>query len=59
MDIYKYRIPVHKSSQNELNQKNSEEAMPGTKDGMAVKPSGAYFDKKIYSSFLRFSEKTF
>ncbi|OPJ74955.1 ubiquitin carboxyl-terminal hydrolase 30 [Patagioenas fasciata monilis] len=41
MDIYKYRIPVHKSSQNELNQKNSEEAMPGTKDGMAVKPSDA------------------
>ncbi|XP_074776800.1 ubiquitin carboxyl-terminal hydrolase 30 isoform X2 [Athene noctua] len=41
MDIYKYRIPVHKSSQNELNQKNSEETTPGTKDGTAVKPSDA------------------
>uniref|UniRef100_A0A8D0FEJ0 Ubiquitin carboxyl-terminal hydrolase n=1 Tax=Strix occidentalis caurina TaxID=311401 RepID=A0A8D0FEJ0_STROC len=39
MDIYKYRIPVPKSSQNELNQKNSEETTPGTKDGTAVKPS--------------------
>ncbi|XP_051489831.1 ubiquitin carboxyl-terminal hydrolase 30 isoform X2 [Apus apus] len=39
MDIYKYHIPVHKSSQNELNQKNSEETAPGTKDGIAVKPS--------------------
>ncbi|XP_053938488.1 ubiquitin carboxyl-terminal hydrolase 30 isoform X1 [Cuculus canorus] len=39
MDIYKYRIPVHKSSQNELNQKTSEDTTPGTKDGMAVKPS--------------------
>ncbi|XP_074966882.1 ubiquitin carboxyl-terminal hydrolase 30 isoform X1 [Phalacrocorax aristotelis] len=41
MDIYKYRIPVHKSSQKELNQKNSEETTPGTKDGIAVKPSDA------------------
>ncbi|KAM6340026.1 ubiquitin carboxyl-terminal hydrolase 30 isoform 2-T2 [Alca torda] len=41
MDIYKYRIPVHKSSQNELNQKNTEETTPGTKDGIAVKPSDA------------------
>ncbi|XP_029880604.1 ubiquitin carboxyl-terminal hydrolase 30 isoform X1 [Aquila chrysaetos chrysaetos] len=40
MDIYKYRIPVHKSSQNELNQRHSE-TTPGTKDGIAVKPSGA------------------
>ncbi|KFO08083.1 Ubiquitin carboxyl-terminal hydrolase 30, partial [Balearica regulorum gibbericeps] len=39
MDIYKYRVPVHKSSQNELNQKQSEETAPGTKDGIAVKPS--------------------
>ncbi|XP_030316749.1 ubiquitin carboxyl-terminal hydrolase 30 isoform X1 [Calypte anna] len=41
MDIYKYHIPVHKSSQKELNQKTSEEATPGTKDGRAVKPSDA------------------
>ncbi|XP_037231583.1 ubiquitin carboxyl-terminal hydrolase 30 isoform X2 [Falco biarmicus] len=41
MDIYKYRIPVHKSRQNELNQKSSEETAPGTKDGIAVKPSDA------------------
>ncbi|XP_057268901.1 ubiquitin carboxyl-terminal hydrolase 30 isoform X3 [Pezoporus wallicus] len=41
MDIYKYHVPVHKSSQTELNQKNSEEAAPGTKDGIAVKPAGA------------------
>ncbi|XP_008937070.1 PREDICTED: ubiquitin carboxyl-terminal hydrolase 30 [Merops nubicus] len=39
MDIYKYHIPVQKSCQNELNQKNSEETAPGTKDGIAVKPS--------------------
>ncbi|KAM6119960.1 ubiquitin carboxyl-terminal hydrolase 30 isoform 2-T2 [Phoenicopterus ruber ruber] len=41
MDIYKYRVPVHKSSQNELNQKNCEETTPGTKDGIALKPSDA------------------
>ncbi|NXC19429.1 UBP30 hydrolase, partial [Corythaeola cristata] len=41
MDIYKYRIPVHKSSHSELNQRNSEESTPGTKDGIAVKPSDA------------------
>ncbi|KAM8993279.1 ubiquitin carboxyl-terminal hydrolase 30 isoform 1-T1 [Ara ararauna] len=41
MDIYKYHVPLHKSSQTELNQKNSEEAAPGTKDGIAVKPAGA------------------
>ncbi|KFQ25728.1 Ubiquitin carboxyl-terminal hydrolase 30, partial [Mesitornis unicolor] len=61
MDIYKYRIPVHKSSQNELNQKNSEETAPGTKDGIAVKPSGTYFEKKIFKIFkilLHFSDKT-
>ncbi|KFP48930.1 Ubiquitin carboxyl-terminal hydrolase 30, partial [Cathartes aura] len=39
MDIYKYRIPVHKSSQNEPNHKNSEETTSGAKDGIAVKPS--------------------
>uniref|UniRef100_A0A8B9T5I5 Ubiquitin carboxyl-terminal hydrolase 30 n=1 Tax=Anas platyrhynchos TaxID=8839 RepID=A0A8B9T5I5_ANAPL len=39
MDIYKYHVPVHKPSQNDLNQKNSEETKPGTKDGIAVKPS--------------------
>ncbi|KFO75852.1 Ubiquitin carboxyl-terminal hydrolase 30, partial [Cuculus canorus] len=51
MDIYKYRIPVHKSSQNELNQKTSEDTTPGTKDGMAVKPSGTYFENEIYQVF--------
>lgn len=59
MDIYKYRIPVHKSSQNELNQRHSEETTPGTKDGIAVKPSGTYFENKIYLVFLCFSDKTF
>uniref|UniRef100_A0A8C6Z9U4 Ubiquitin carboxyl-terminal hydrolase 30 n=1 Tax=Nothoprocta perdicaria TaxID=30464 RepID=A0A8C6Z9U4_NOTPE len=39
MDIYKYHIPVHKSSQNDRNQKNPEEATSETKDGTAVKPS--------------------
>lgn len=42
MDIYKYHIPVHKSTQSDLNQKSSEETKPGTKDGLAVKPSGIY-----------------
>lgn len=42
MDIYKYHIPVHKSTQNDLNQKSSEETKPGTRDGIAVKPSGIY-----------------
>ncbi|NXX75157.1 UBP30 hydrolase, partial [Urocolius indicus] len=41
MDIYKYRVPVPKSGQNELRQKSSEETTPGTKDGRAVKPSDA------------------
>ncbi|XP_048820096.1 ubiquitin carboxyl-terminal hydrolase 30 isoform X2 [Lagopus muta] len=41
MDIYKYHIPVHKSTQNDLNQKSSEETKPGTRDGIAVKPSDA------------------
>lgn len=41
MDIYKYHIPVHKSTQSDLNQKSSEETKPGTKDGLAVKPSDA------------------
>jgi len=59
MDIYKYRIPVHKSSQNEPNQKSFEETMPGSKDGVAVKPPGTYFENKIYWVFLRFSDKTF
>ncbi|NXX96693.1 UBP30 hydrolase, partial [Centropus bengalensis] len=41
MDIYKYHIPVQKPSQNEPNQRTSEDATPRTKDSMAVKPSGA------------------
>ncbi|KFQ28312.1 Ubiquitin carboxyl-terminal hydrolase 30, partial [Merops nubicus] len=53
MDIYKYHIPVQKSCQNELNQKNSEETAPGTKDGIAVKPSGTCFENKIYQLFLQ------
>lgn len=59
MDIYKYHIPVRKLSPNELNQKNSEETAPGTKDGLAVKPSGTLFERKIYPVFLCFSDKTF
>ncbi|NXG77426.1 UBP30 hydrolase, partial [Baryphthengus martii] len=39
MDIYKYRLPVQKSRQSERNQDDSEETTPGTKDGIAVKPS--------------------
>ncbi|NXA37382.1 UBP30 hydrolase, partial [Eudromia elegans] len=39
MDIYKYHIPVHKSSQNDRNQKNPEETTSETKDGTAVKLS--------------------
>lgn len=58
MDIYKYHVPVHKSSQSDLNQKNSEETKPGTKDGVAVKPSGIYFESKISQVFLHFSDKT-
>lgn len=58
MDIYKYHVPVHKPSQNDLNQKNSEETKPGTKDGIAVKPSGIYFESKIIQVFLHFSDKT-
>ncbi|KFP92715.1 Ubiquitin carboxyl-terminal hydrolase 30, partial [Apaloderma vittatum] len=54
MDIYKYRIPVHKSSQNELNQKNSEETTPGTKDGIAVKPSGTHFENKNLAGISAF-----
>ncbi|XP_068766956.1 ubiquitin carboxyl-terminal hydrolase 30 isoform X1 [Struthio camelus] len=41
MDIYKYHIPVHKSSQNDLNRKSPEETTSETKDGIAVKPSDA------------------
>ncbi|XP_048178439.1 ubiquitin carboxyl-terminal hydrolase 30 [Corvus hawaiiensis] len=41
MDIYKYRVPGPKSSQEQLSWKNSEETTPGTKDGRAGKPSDA------------------
>ncbi|XP_054028974.1 ubiquitin carboxyl-terminal hydrolase 30 isoform X1 [Dryobates pubescens] len=41
MDIYKYHIPVHKASHSELQQSRTEEAVPGTKDGTAGKPSDA------------------
>ncbi|RMC05826.1 hypothetical protein DUI87_17369 [Hirundo rustica rustica] len=41
MDIYKYRVPGPKSSQEQLSQKSSEEKTPGVKDGRAGKPSDA------------------
>ncbi|NXQ44190.1 UBP30 hydrolase, partial [Catharus fuscescens] len=41
MDIYKYRVPGPKSSQEQLSQKNLEETTPGIKDGRAGKPSDA------------------
>ncbi|NXY36537.1 UBP30 hydrolase, partial [Pomatorhinus ruficollis] len=41
MDIYKYRVPGPKSSQEQLSQKSSEETTPGVKDGRAGKPSDA------------------
>ncbi|KAF4790559.1 Ubiquitin carboxyl-terminal hydrolase 30 [Turdus rufiventris] len=41
MDIYKYRVPGPKSSQEQLSQKNLEETAPGIKDGRAGKPSDA------------------
>ncbi|NXR52352.1 UBP30 hydrolase, partial [Hippolais icterina] len=41
MDIYKYRVPGPKSSQEQLSQKTSEETTPGIKDGRAGKPSDA------------------
>uniref|UniRef100_A0A8C3H3K8 Ubiquitin carboxyl-terminal hydrolase n=1 Tax=Corvus moneduloides TaxID=1196302 RepID=A0A8C3H3K8_CORMO len=47
MDIYKYRVPGPKSSQEQLSWKNSEETTPGTKDGRAGKPSGTSFASKI------------
>lgn len=59
MDIYKYHIPVHKPSPNELNQKNSEETASGTKDGLAVKPSGTLKVKSIryfYVSVIKHSK---
>ncbi|XP_010156051.1 PREDICTED: ubiquitin carboxyl-terminal hydrolase 30 [Eurypyga helias] len=52
MDIYKYRFPVRKSRQSELNQKNSEETMPGTKDGIGVKPSDAEQPSGIKPLFM-------
>ncbi|KGL73132.1 Ubiquitin carboxyl-terminal hydrolase 30, partial [Tinamus guttatus] len=51
MDIYKYHIPVHKSSQNDRNQKNPEETTSETKDGTAVKPSGIQFSFLIIPLF--------
>uniref|UniRef100_A0A8C0FY69 Ubiquitin carboxyl-terminal hydrolase n=1 Tax=Chelonoidis abingdonii TaxID=106734 RepID=A0A8C0FY69_CHEAB len=37
MDIYKYHLPVHKSSQHDLNQKGNPRMLSETKDGSAVK----------------------
>ncbi|XP_074828848.1 ubiquitin carboxyl-terminal hydrolase 30 isoform X3 [Natator depressus] len=39
MDIYKYHLPVHKSSQHDLNQKGNPWMLSETKDGSAVKAS--------------------
>ncbi|XP_048677523.1 ubiquitin carboxyl-terminal hydrolase 30 isoform X3 [Caretta caretta] len=39
MDIYKYHLPVHKSSQHDLNQKGNPWMSSETKDGSAVKAS--------------------
>lgn len=52
MDIYKYRVPGPKSSQEPLSQKSSEETSPGIKDGRAGKPSGTSFANKTVQLFL-------
>ncbi|NWU95474.1 UBP30 hydrolase, partial [Upupa epops] len=41
MDVYKYRVPLHKAGQSEPSQRNPEETAAATKDGAAVKPSDA------------------
>lgn len=59
MDIYKYRVPGPKSSQEQLSQKSSEETTPGVKDGRAGKPSGTSFAHKIVQVFLHFQDQMF
>lgn len=59
MDIYKYRVPGPKSSQEQLSQKNLEETSPGIKDGRAGKPSGTSSANEIVQLFLHFMHPTF